>query len=349
MSDFSDLPATLIAMRDHVFASMTADEVWAVSGGKRALLSSRVEKGRALTRLGARGFEIDASDRLESGEQELLQFPPDSEGRIATALGWLDRPARIRLVRHARAVLNGELRDVRSEEVVAVSTSPHCSIVCTIEQLNEFGPLLDHSTAGLGDIDDHRRHPIEWANGTSAVLMHELVGHPAERGVHDLRWPEWLSVVDRPGDLMGSVDDCGEAVQETELTRGGGSLPWRRSSFRDAPMKRMCSTSVSGGTVTALLPEDRIRIRLLSGGRYEPLRDRVILGVAVADWVSGASSTPLAPFTIEERRHTVVSSLVGECGPEATYPGVICFDEGQRVYVPSRGCGLLTRPFAEDR
>ena len=113
-------------------------------------------------------------------------------------------------------------------------------------------------------------------------------------------------------------------------------------------MKRMCSVAVSGG-LTALLPEDRIRVRLLSGGRYDPLTDRVILGVAVAEQIRGAVSTPLAPFTIEENRLTIAHALQGECGREARYPGVICFDEGQRVHVPSRGCGLLTRPFREVR
>lgn len=334
-------------MNDHLYASASRDEVWLLSGEALVRITDRWEAGRAWTRVREDGFEIEATDDfgdaidLRQRLEEPLSIDSETLARAATRE--LAGPARVRLLRHARAVVAGDLHDLRFQDTLIVSASGR-SIVASSENLAEFGRFLEPPAAAAVEVGDYRSLPIEWADGSAAVLMHEAVGHPAERARRGVSWPEWLSVEDRPG---GDHDDCGMPTRNSILTGPNAQLSWRRSSFRDVPLRRMAHLIVSASGVTALPPKDRLRLRLLSGGRYDPIDDTVTIGVVSAERLGRAGIEPIRPFTIRESRTTIAAAMAGECGASVSYPGVACFDQGQRVFVGSTACGLLTRPFGD--
>ena len=149
------------------------------------------------------------------------------------------------------------------------------------------------------------RPALLWQNGSAAVLLHELLGHPLEHGVQPIELPQWLQV-DIP-------------------------LSMRRATFRDVPLLRMQHVHASHRDAPFQLPEERIEIALLDGGTYDPLTDTVMLRIA-------ASS--IGPFTIHEPRERFV--ITGAHGEPVRYPGVICSREGQELVVGSVAPVILT-------
>jgi hypothetical protein len=336
------------AVREHLYASITRDEVWIASDGSLTPVVEKIEAGRAVTRFRDGSFELAATGGLSPElHRELERAVISDKGALLLEAAGRGGRRRIRLIQHARAVVHGDGdRDTHSWRMLLVSTPGGRSVAVAPGELHQFEHLLSAHSPALPEVVDHRELPIEWAAGSAAVLMHEAVGHPAEQLRHDVDWPQWLSVLDG-GRNPAVLDDCGEPLQRCELTRGQQPSAWRRTSYRDVPMQRMTDLTVTATGVTALLPPRRIRIFLLSSGRYDPLSDSITLAVSGAELVTGSASSPLAPFILNASRASVAAALAGECGPIVTYPGVACFDEGQRLFVGSRACGLLTRPLRE--
>ena len=342
------------SVREHLYASTIRDEVWIAAGGDLTKVSERSEKGLAHTKHRAESVEIEATDSFagfDAIEAEIESaIGSDVTPLVSDIAARTGRPLRIRIVRLARKVIADRVHDLRSEQLLVLSAGSSRSIVTRVDEVDGFRDLLETPEEPPIQLENYRSQFLEWSDGSAAVLMHEAVGHPAEQGRTDVTWPEWLSVSDRPSRLSPrGIDDCGVRTRDSELTVPPVSLAWRRSSFRDAPLRRMSSISVAAHGVIALVPSERVRIRLISGGRYDGLSDMVTLGISAAELVTGRQVIPLSPFTIREKRATVARSLMGQCGPESAYPGVACFDEGQRLFVESRACAILTRPFAELR
>lgn len=185
------------------------------------------------------------------------------------------------------------------------------SIVTTPEQMKEDVELLRRAatrSAGFrpaGPPSASRPLPLLWLNGSAAVLLHELLGHPLEHGLDALELPEWLRV-DIP-------------------------LSMRRATFRDVPLLRMQHVHASQRDAPYELPDERIEITLIDGGAYDPLTDIVTLRVA-------ASS--IGSFTLVEPRARFV--FTGAHGEPERYPGVICSREGQELVVGSRAPIVVT-------
>ena len=146
---------------------------------------------------------------------------------------------------------------------------------------------------------------LVWQNGSAAVLLHELVGHPREHGVAELALPPWLEV-----DV---------------------ALAMRRATFRDVPLLRMQHVRASQTDAPFALPEDGVEIALVEGGAYDPLTDIVTLHVA---------ESSIGAFTIHEPRERFV--FTGARGEPLRYPGVVCSREGQELVVASFAPVLLT-------
>ncbi len=184
------------------------------------------------------------------------------------------------------------------------------SVVTTPERISEDVELLRGAAtrrAGFrpASPDSSRSVPMLWRNGSAAVLLHEILGHPLEHGRGALDLPEWLHV-DIP-------------------------LSMRRATFRDVPLLRMQHVHASHQDAEYELPDERIEITLIDGGAYDPLTDIVTLRIA-------ASS--IGAFTIVEPRERFV--FTGAHGEPARYPGVICSREGQELVVGSRAPMLVT-------
>jgi hypothetical protein len=149
------------------------------------------------------------------------------------------------------------------------------------------------------------RPALLWHNGSAAVLLHELLGHPLEHGIQPIDLPSWLHV-DIP-------------------------LAMRRATFRDVPLLRMQHVHATQTDAPFDLPNDPVEITLLDGGTYDPLTDAVMLRIA---------SSSIGAFTIHEPRHRFV--FTGARGEPARYPGVICSREGQELVVGSFAPMMLT-------
>ena len=192
------------------------------------------------------------------------------------------------------------------------------SIVTTPGHLEEDVALVRSvvSSAATHAGADAWELPVLWKNGAGAVLLHEAAGHPAEHGHDDSVWPSWLRI-DVP-------------------------LALRRATFRDVPLLRMTTLTVSQNGAPFELPAERIEVLLVDGGAYEPLTDTVSLRIAAADLVRGTSVSRLAPFQLSAPRHSIAKSVVGAAGAPIRYPGVICSREGQELVVGSFAPLLLT-------
>ncbi len=186
---------------------------------------------------------------------------------------------------------------------MTVRDGPH-SIVTTPSHIKEDVALL-RSAGFQPAATPASSRPFLWQNGTAAVLLHELLGHPLEHSVPPITLPEWLHV-DIP-------------------------IVLRRATFRDIPLLRMQHVHASQRNAPFAIPHDAVEITLLDGGAYDPLTDIVTLRIA-------ASS--IGAFTIREPRERFV--LTGAHGASVRYPGVICSREGQELVVGSIAPVMLT-------
>ena len=116
----------------------------------------------------------------------------------------------------------------------------------------------------------------------------------------------------------------------------------RRATFRDVPLLRMRSVTVSQESAPFALPERRIEILLVAGGSFDALTHTVLVHVGAAELVEGEERRRLAPFDVVETRTVIARSITGAAGPPLRYPGVVCSREGQELYVESWAPDLLT-------
>lgn len=269
------------------FAHAVREELW--SRGR--LIESRLSHGEAIE--DAQGIvATDARDAafVDAAQQELDRL------REAMPAGFT-----VRLV--AESGTEG------TTGTITVRHGP-LSVVTTPEDMREDVELLRRAAtrgAGFQAVPQSFRRsvPLLWLNGSAAVLLHELLGHPLEHGRDALELPGWLRV-DIP-------------------------LSMRRATFRDVPLLRMQHVHALQQDAPYVLPDERIEITLIDGGAYDPLTDVVTLRVA-------ASS--IGAFTIVESRARFV--FTGARGEPARYPGVICSREGQELVVGSRAPIVLT-------
>lgn len=343
---------------DHLFAIAVREEVWVLESDRHRHIESRISTGSSLYHNGRPFPRVEAHDSLSgSGLPSLSERVESLMARAETAVQSIGTELRLRIrtIGSARYVEADGRNDVRESVSIAV-TAAHggelVSVVTTPDALRDEVDLLEAAMAG---IDLHERYqpstaPILWTAGTAAVLFHEAVGHPAEHGHRPIDWPEWLQVIDDPArDGFGAMrlDDTGDPVTTTDLTRRDGALPHRRESFRDSPLPRMSNLVVAQANAPFEMPDDYVEIRLLAGGRYEPLTESVALVVAIADRVRGTSRRRLLPFEIRASRQAIAEALLGAGGQPLRYPGVVCSAEGQEILVGSFAPLVLTRSLAD--
>jgi len=339
------------------FASSIAEERLLARGGRLVTELSRFDRGWARARLRGNWIEIDASDT-----QQARGMPESIAAHLAaphlqapgivldpdTHAGWrFHAIARRRVAAHR----GGEADDGSAELVIATAPTRdhgHVSIVTTPRSLageaRRLAALLAKPAAASTAIE---ALPLAFAGGSAAVLMHEALGHPSERGARHVAWPSWLEVIDDPGaQSLGrlSLDDCGRPVTSRELTRGERPSALRRWSFRDTPIVRMSNLRISGSGAPVALPSHRVDVQLVEHGSWDPLRDEVTLRVSLSELVTGRERALLPRFTLRLSRRDLAARLAGWFGETVPYPGVICSDEGQTLPVGSIAAGLLLQP-----
>jgi hypothetical protein len=190
---------------------------------------------------------------------------------------------------------------------------------------------------------DPRSLPLVWCNGSAAVLLHEAAGHAAECGRSVRGWPAWLRVVDEP---ETDFDDAGRVTVTVDLLTGDAPSSLRRQTFRDVPIPRMSSVVVSQDGAPFDVVRPNIEIRLVSGGRFEPLTGVVTIFVSAAALVTASGETPLAPFTFQAEAVDIARTIQGATGDPIRYPGVICSSEGQEIVVGSFAPVVITAPLS---
>jgi hypothetical protein len=262
-----------------LFAHAVREELW--SRGR--LLESRLSHGEA--------HEDDRGIIATDARDE--QFVAEAErelGRLRSAMpdGFV-----VRLVAESGTEGTTGTMTVRDGPLSVVTTPDH-----VIEDL----VLL--RTAGVPPAVQVASRRLLWQNGSAAVLLHELLGHPLEHSVPPVPLPAWLQV-DIP-------------------------IVLRRATFRDVPLLRMQHVRASQ-TGAPFEPGDPVTITLIDSGAYDPLTDIVTLRIA-------ASS--IGAFTISEPRERFI--LTGAHGEPQRYPGVICSREGQELVVGSYAPVMLT-------
>jgi hypothetical protein len=353
----------------HIFAVVEREESWIIPGGGRAprLVTRREGHGQAITRTGSDGVRIEASDHLPASATA-------TEGQIATArhafeTGLTDEleslpfaaarldassPIRLTLRGIASIVRRDEVETIRTSLFITASIRAHGGDVSVVTStrflLDDIGTLVA-AVAAPGPLRiDSRLYPIVWRRGTAAVLIHEAIGHAAEHNASAVAWPHWLRVDDVPdvdgGTRMGGIDDTGANILPVELTAGGRPSARRRASFSDLPIARMTNLVVRQKGAPWLEPLPRIEVSLVDAGRYDPLTDRVTIGVVAADLVSAIARQALQPFALSETRETIAKRLSGASGEPQRYPGVICSSEGQELVVGSFSADVVTSPMA---
>ncbi|MEO8217883.1 MAG: hypothetical protein ABI718_12450 [Acidobacteriota bacterium] len=348
----------------HSFASSALEDLWLLRGEKATLEEKRSDRGFALTSLDASGFHITGSD----SERHCPWLPRSLASDLDAAAEQLEAE-RQRLVTDAIECLRGfELQEevrLRVRSSVRATSSEGgshtagsimvavagrfghgaLSIVASSRSMNsELDLLREALRADEPLTQPHGDEPLVFTNGSGGVLLHEAIGHASQSRPVAADCPSWLEVYDDPAfPSLGEspIDDCGLPAT-TELLSGSGSpRSWRRESFRDAPLRRMTNLVVRCAEESASLPLRRIEILLVSGGHYDAATDRVSLVISRADLVDGNERAPLRPFTLDEDRKHILRALRGTRGATAKYPGVICFDEGQRLPVGTASPDLL--------
>ena len=303
-------------MTSHVFAIVTRDEVWS----DRALVESRLSHGIATT-----------------GEREIIATDACDEALLAEADAELARARRVLV-----DIPRGRVRIIvtaRRGHRASTLTISHAglSVVTTPEHATTDYELL-RNQPGEGAHFPYRDISILWRNGSGSILVHEAIGHAAEHD-HFSRWPDWLSVMDEP---TFEFDDTGGPTRPADLLTEGPKS-FRRQTFTDVPLRRMTNLVVRHRGAPFELPEPRIEIHLVNGGRYEPLTGTITLYVTAARLIDGTTTTALAPFVITETRDDIARALRGATGETERYPGVVCSREGQEIIVGSHARLLLTR------
>lgn len=215
-------------------------------------------------------------------------------------------------------------------ETTIVLTRGSISLVTTTEHWMEDDQLMLGLVVSEPQLPVPPDAPLLWCHGSAAVLLHEAAGHAAEHGAAPELWPPWLRVTDRSP--RGVAD----------LLAGDEPRSLRRESFVDVPLARMSRVVVEQSNAPFVLPDERIEVKLVGGGAYDPLTDEVTIHVAAASLVRAAGSSSLLPFTLRASRRQVASSLLGAEGAPERYPGVICSREGQELYVSSEAPLLIT-------
>jgi hypothetical protein len=181
---------------------------------------------------------------------------------------------------------------------------------------------------------------VLWRGGSGAVLIHEALGHPAERGVF-ANWPAWLEVSDEPS---WRLDDTAQKVATRILTRGEEPASLRREDFRATPLRRMSKLVVSAKSPAQQLPDPRIEIWMVGGGSWDRLTDSVDLFITLGYLVEGDRKRVLRPFRLSVDRLEIPRRILGAFSEPSIYPGVICGDDGQRLMVGSVAPDLLLAP-----
>lgn len=344
-------------MTQNWFASSIAEERVVARGGRLVVELARFDRGWARARLRGNWIEIDAGDASHArGMPESIAAHLAAERVVAPPIaldaeeyaGWRFHA----IARQRVAVHRGSAPDEQGDGIVVASAPARdhgtISIVTSPGSLPGDARRL---SASLARPPAHgtaaEATPIAFANGSAAVLMHEAVGHPSERGAPHVGWPAWLEVTDDPfAPALGQLtrDDCGRPVATRDLTRGESPSALRRWSFRDTPIVRMSSLCVRGSGAPTPLPARRIEVQLVDHGSWDPLSEQVSLRVCLAELVEGRDRTLLPRFTIRATRRELAARLAGWFGESISYPGVICSDEGQSLPVGSIATGLLLMP-----
>lgn len=318
---------------------------------------SRFDRGWARARLRGTWVEIDAGDTAHArGMPEEIATHLASTRMSAPTVpldatefaGWRFHA----IARHRTAVHRGSEPDeqrtaivvasapVREQGPISIVTTPKSLSIDTHGLLGALARPVAHGVT----VDDL---PVAFSNGSAAVLMHEAIGHPAERGMPHVGWPSWLEVTDDP--LAASLgylplDDCGRPTSRRDLTRGDSPSALRRWSFRDTPIVRMSNLCVMGSGRPLRLPSKRIDVHLVDQGSWDPLSDQIALRICLSELVDGSERSPLPRFTLRFTRRELAARLVGWFGDATSYPGVICSDEGQTLPVGSIAIGALVTP-----
>lgn len=300
-----------------LFAIATRDELWI--GGTR--IESRLEHGEA--RLD--GDEIVARDVRRD---DLVRI---CERELEAARGILDftAGARVRIVIRVEEESGRPVRPPCVERTLTV-TLDGVSIVTDPDHARDDIARLRAAIARPIELATPPRAPILWRGGSAAIVFHEAVGHAAERGAPPLEWPPWLRVADAAPE--GSAD----------LMAGEKPRAMRRESFRDVPLPRMTSLVVSQSGAPFELPDERIEVHYVAGGRFDPSGGAVTVRVAVAESVTPAGVRRIAPFELQTTRDAVAGGTLGATGDPLRYPGVVCSSEGQELVVGSHAPLMLT-------
>ncbi|HEX9162336.1 MAG TPA: hypothetical protein VF980_11565 [Thermoanaerobaculia bacterium] len=297
------------------FAIVTRDELWSLD--RHTVLESRLIHGSAEQH----GNRIDARD---DSDDELRRLCDAECDRLREALKGL-REGRARAVASATRVGG----NVTTTSTIS-ATVLDLSVATTLPHLApDYEMLVDLASVKPTVDTDYARLPVVWRNGSGAVLLHEAAGHAAEHGHAQLAWPRWLSATDESEDGASN------------LLAGEAPRALRRQSFADVPLRRMTNV-VIGSDSDSPLPDSRIEVLLVAGGRYEPLSGMVSLFVSAADEIDGGKSSRVRPFMILESRASIAAAMRGALGPVRRYPGVICSREGQELFVGSYAPDLIT-------
>jgi hypothetical protein len=245
---------------------------------------------------GRHGNEIVATDRLSN---RALGQACDAEIARVREVAREIRDARVRIV--VRSTSEEPLTSTVGITIGALSvvTTPQFAIEDAARLRVAAESPASEFRPGL---------PLAWHDGTAAILLHEAEGHAHEHGQRRLEWPRWLKA-------------------DIEHTM-------RRETFRDTPLLRMTNVFVRQSGAPFALPGERVDIRFISGGSYEPLTEMVTIDVAVPR------------FTIRATRTEIARSLLGATGDPLRYPGVICSREGQELFVGSYAPLIVTRSFS---
>jgi hypothetical protein len=312
--------------------------------GEKAPGIRRLDRGFARTDGSERsGFRVEASSEPSDDESRalgtLLERVPAPE------LASIPREVSVRVLTRASAVSTAGVTSCQGLQVIALSVGS-LSIVTTPRNLPvDLDALLALAAREAVEVVDPDTLPLAWRNGSGAVLLHETVGHPAERGRFSTIVPPWLEVEDDPaGDLSPlEVDDTGVPVARELLTRGRRPSALRRWSHRDVPARRMTNL-VARGTNHGLtaLPRARVDVLHVAEGYWDPSTDMVRVHVSAADLVDGHRRVPVEPFVFAAQRGEIFRRLSGWFGDPVRHPGVLCGDEGVSLPVGSMSVGLVT-------
>lgn len=337
---------------EHFYAEAISIERWLLNGEARRVESitgvgwSEASKRRSqLTYVAGDKFDGDR----KTVEEKIRAALAGDESTWASNL-WrepLQQRADVRIFRKARSVESEHGANLDAHTTITIVTGV-AAIVARPESVASDLEVLRVATQARSTDQkiDVREYPLVWRRGSGAVLLHEAIGHPAERSTPPIEWPAWLDVVDDPlADGLGtmSFDDTGRTTRSARL-KSESPDAFRRESFRDIPRRRMTNLIVTA-SASAPLPDPRVEIFLIDEGGYDPLTEIASLSVAAATFVDGNQTRALPKFRLQIDRTTLASRLLGSVGPTTSYPGVICFDEGQRVPVGSNAPDLVTAPF----